>query len=75
MEIFLRGRGLWERAARTAVVPTDATQKAALQRQKEQCLSYIMTTIDESCQFAVVQMRDPKEIWTYLKDTYKTVSE
>ena len=38
-------------------------------------LAYLLMTIEQSCKFAVIGLRDPKEVWDNLKKTYQKVSE
>ena len=75
IEVFLRGKGLWSHAVGTARSPTDPTQVEKYERGKDMCLAYLLMTIEQSCKFAVIGLRDPKEVWDNLKETYQKVSE
>lgn len=63
IEVLLRGKGLWTHAEGTAVAPTtDNDEKAKFQQKKDMCLAYLLTTIDQSCKYAVMKERDPKKV-------------
>lgn len=75
MGILLRGKGLWEFVAGTAVQQEEAEAKQAFQRKRDIALANILMAITPCCKSTVITMRDPHQDWTKVSEMFQAVSE
>lgn len=71
--MVLRGKGLWNIVEGTEQEPQELSEKALFARRKDIALTNIILTIDDTCNAAVITLRDPKEVWDKLGSMYRKV--
>jgi len=72
VELVLEAKGLWRYVDGSAVTENEDREK--VHREKRQCLAEMILNIDSKFVAAVMNIKDPKDVWDRLKAIHKSRS-